>query len=147
MANDITFQSGSFGPLEDAMFRAATELALAEKLPLIYLAANSGARVGLASEVKECLQVQWAEEADPSRGISYLYLSDADHRRLTATAAGSPHPAVEAQAGCPSVEAVMSCLLNGGVAFHAHLSHLTAVTLPQPAPPSHPPSAWAAFPL
>lgn len=39
------------------MFRAATEHALEEKLPLFYLAANAGARVGLAQEVKQCLQV------------------------------------------------------------------------------------------
>ena len=39
------------------MFRAATEYALEEKLPLIYLAANAGARVGLAQEIKQCLQV------------------------------------------------------------------------------------------
>ena len=56
IANDITFNSGAFGPREDAAFRAATEYALAEKLPLVYLAANSGARVGLANEVKQCLQ-------------------------------------------------------------------------------------------
>ena len=57
IANDITHSSGSFGPKEDAVFRAATEHALALKLPVIYLAANSGARVGLAAEVKACLQV------------------------------------------------------------------------------------------
>ena len=56
VANDITHNSGAFGPREDAVFRAATELALAERLPLVYLAANSGARVGLAAEVKACLQ-------------------------------------------------------------------------------------------
>ena len=58
VANDITFSSGSFGTKEDAVFRAATEYALEEKLPLIYLAANAGARVGLAQEVKQCLQVK-----------------------------------------------------------------------------------------
>jgi hypothetical protein len=40
IANDITYQSGAFGPREDCLFRAATELALEEKLPCIYLAAN-----------------------------------------------------------------------------------------------------------
>ncbi len=40
------------------MFRAATEWALEERLPVVYLAANSGARVGLASEVKQCLRVR-----------------------------------------------------------------------------------------
>lgn len=43
IANDITFQSGAFGPREDALFKAATELALEERLPMVYLAANSGA--------------------------------------------------------------------------------------------------------
>lgn len=57
VANDITFNSGAFGTKEDAVFRAATEHALEEKLPLVYLAANAGARVGLAHEVKQCLQV------------------------------------------------------------------------------------------
>lgn len=57
VANDITFNSGAFGTKEDAVFRAATEHALEEKLPLVYLAANAGARVGLAQEVKQCLQV------------------------------------------------------------------------------------------
>lgn len=52
MANDITAQAGAFGPREDALFRAAGELALKERLPLIYLAANSGARVGVALEVR-----------------------------------------------------------------------------------------------
>lgn len=57
VANDITFSSGSFGPREDTAFRAATEYALEERIPLIYLAANSGARVGLANEVKQALKV------------------------------------------------------------------------------------------
>ena len=57
MANDITYSPGSFGPREDAVFRAATEYALEERLPLVYLAANSGARVGLADEVKQKLKV------------------------------------------------------------------------------------------
>lgn len=58
IANDITHNSGAFGPREDAVFRAATELALAERLPLVYLAANSGARVGLSAEVKAVLQAR-----------------------------------------------------------------------------------------
>jgi hypothetical protein len=57
IANDITHQSGAFGPREDAVFRAAAEFALEQRLPLAYLAANSGARVGLATEVRDCLQV------------------------------------------------------------------------------------------
>ncbi|MBA0551193.1 hypothetical protein Golob_022088, partial [Gossypium lobatum] len=43
VANDVTFKAGSFGPREDAFFLAVTDLACSKKLPLIYLAANSGA--------------------------------------------------------------------------------------------------------
>ena len=57
IANDITYSSGSFGPREDAVFKAATEYALEERLPLIYLAANSGARVGLSDEIKQRVKV------------------------------------------------------------------------------------------
>ena len=42
IANDITYQSGAFGPNEDAVFRAATEMALELQMPIIYLSANSG---------------------------------------------------------------------------------------------------------
>ena len=51
IANDITFKSGSFGPEEDLMILAASRLARQEGIPRIYLAANSGARIGLANEV------------------------------------------------------------------------------------------------
>lgn len=82
IANDITHASGAFGPKEDAMFRAATEYALAERLPVVYLAANSGARVGLASEVKQCLNVEWNNPEDPSKGFAYLYLTSADYESI-----------------------------------------------------------------
>lgn len=58
VANDITWQSGAFSPAEDAVFRAAVDYALEERLPLLYLAANAGARVGLATEVGVCT---WGE--------------------------------------------------------------------------------------
>ena len=64
------------------MFRAATEHALAERLPLIYLAANSGARVGLANELKQCINAAWNDESDPSKGFKYLYLTPEDYHSI-----------------------------------------------------------------
>jgi len=89
VANDITHNSGAFGPREDAAFRGATELALAERLPLVYLAANSGARVGLAAEVKACLRVEWAVADDPTKGFKSLYLTDDDYQAIIARAPGA----------------------------------------------------------
>jgi acetyl-CoA carboxylase/biotin carboxylase 1 len=82
IANDITFQSGSFGPAEDIVFNLASEMARREKLPRIYIAANSGARIGLASEVKDVFRVEWNDSSDPSKGFKYLYILDKDYQRI-----------------------------------------------------------------
>ncbi|KAM1551703.1 hypothetical protein ACFXTH_043944 [Malus domestica] len=82
VSNDVTFKAGSFGPREDAFFFAVTELACAKKLPLIYLAANSGARIGVAEEVKSCFKVGWSDESSPERGFQYVYLTSEDYARI-----------------------------------------------------------------
>ena len=85
IANDASHGAGSFGPKEDAVFKAATELGLKRKLPIIYLCVNSGARFGLAEEVRKCFRVAWVNESDPSKGFQYLYLEDADYQKLKAS--------------------------------------------------------------
>ncbi|GJN07657.1 hypothetical protein PR202_ga25502 [Eleusine coracana subsp. coracana] len=85
VANDITFRAGSFGPREDAFFEAVTNLACEKKLPLIYLAANSGARIGIADEVKSCFRVGWSDESSPERGFQYIYLTDEDYSRIASS--------------------------------------------------------------
>ncbi|XP_008803739.1 acetyl-CoA carboxylase 1-like [Phoenix dactylifera] len=82
VANDVTFKAGSFGPREDAFFYAVTNLSCDKKLPLIYLAANSGARIGVAEEVKACFRVGWSDELSPERGFHYIYLTPEDYARI-----------------------------------------------------------------
>ncbi|XP_058224894.1 acetyl-CoA carboxylase 1-like isoform X2 [Rhododendron vialii] len=82
VSNDVTFKAGSFGPREDAFFLAVTDLACAKKLPLIYLAANSGARIGVAEEVKSCFKVGWSDESTPESGFQYVYLTPEDYTRI-----------------------------------------------------------------
>ncbi|KAJ7965672.1 Acetyl CoA carboxylase [Quillaja saponaria] len=82
VANDVTFKAGSFGPKEDAFFLAVTDLACAKKLPLIYLAANSGARLGVAGEVKTRFRVGWSDELNPERGFQYVYLTPDDYSQI-----------------------------------------------------------------
>lgn len=82
VSNDVTFKAGSFGPREDAFFLAVTDLACAKKLPLIYLAANSGARIGVAEEVKSCFKVGWSDESTPESGFHYVYLTPEDYARI-----------------------------------------------------------------
>ncbi|KAK7197558.1 acetyl-CoA carboxylase [Novymonas esmeraldas] len=79
VANDITFQSGSFAVPEDRVFKAAAVLARAQHLPFVYISANSGARLGISTEVKKKFLVAFTEKGE----IAYLYLTKADYESLT----------------------------------------------------------------
>ncbi|GBC48526.2 uncharacterized protein OCT59_029816 [Rhizophagus irregularis] len=82
IANDITYQIGSFGPNEDQFFYKATELARELGIPRIYLSANSGARIGLAEEVMNHFHVAWVDRENPSKGVKYLYLDSETYKHL-----------------------------------------------------------------
>ncbi|KAM3610281.1 uncharacterized protein V6R79_001760 [Siganus canaliculatus] len=87
ICNDITYMIGSFGPQEDELYLKASELARAEGIPRVYIAANSGARIGLAEEIKHMFQVAWIDPADPYKGFKYLYLTPQDYTRISSTSA------------------------------------------------------------
>eukprot|EP00931_Biecheleriopsis_adriatica_P052507 TRINITY_DN3055_c0_g1_i3.p1 TRINITY_DN3055_c0_g1~~TRINITY_DN3055_c0_g1_i3.p1 ORF type:complete len:2157 (-),score=543.39 TRINITY_DN3055_c0_g1_i3:77-6547(-) len=82
IANDVTHKAGSFGVDEDIFFQKASEYARDNGLPRIHIACNSGARVGLAEELKPYIQAQWIDDEDPSKGFEYLYLTDEDYQRF-----------------------------------------------------------------
>jgi acetyl-CoA carboxylase/biotin carboxylase 1 len=82
IANDITYQIGSFGPNEDQFFYKATELARELGIPRVYLSANSGARIGLAEEVMNHFRVAWVDKENPSKGVKYLYLDSEIYKHL-----------------------------------------------------------------
>jgi len=79
IANDITIAIGSFGPKEDILFLRASELARKLRIPRIYLAANSGARIGIAREFLSMFRVAWEDPHDPEKGFKYLYLTPEDY--------------------------------------------------------------------
>nr|XP_043881435.1 acetyl-CoA carboxylase isoform X2 [Solea senegalensis] len=91
ICNDITHMIGSFGPQEDELFLRASELARAEGIPRIYVAANSGARIGLAEELKHMFQVAWIDPNDLYKGFKYLYLTPQDYTRISSTNAVHCH--------------------------------------------------------
>ncbi len=84
IANDITHRAGSFGTMEDRLFSEASRYARERGIPRVYLAANSGARIGLAQEVKEAFRVAWKDPQDLTKGFHYLYLTPEDYKRLAA---------------------------------------------------------------
>ncbi|KAJ8978777.1 hypothetical protein NQ317_015501 [Molorchus minor] len=83
IANDITFLIGSFGPREDKVFGLASEISRKLKIPRIYIAANSGARIGLAEEVKALFRIAWEDNKEPDRGFRYLYLTPEDYAKVS----------------------------------------------------------------
>ena len=84
ICNDITYMIGSFGPEEDKLFLAASQLARKLGLPRIYVAANSGARIGLAEEIKHLFRVAWVDVVDPEKGFKYIYLIPDDFKKVSA---------------------------------------------------------------
>ncbi|EPY43322.1 acetyl-CoA carboxylase, partial [Angomonas deanei] len=78
VANDITFQSGSFAVPEDVVFKAASDLAREKRIPFVYISANSGARIGLIDDVKRKFLVSFT----PKNEIDYLYVLENDYKEL-----------------------------------------------------------------
>ncbi|OCT94491.1 hypothetical protein XELAEV_18012163mg [Xenopus laevis] len=84
IGNDITYKIGSFGPQEDLLYLRASELSRSEGIPRIYVAANSGARIGLAEEIRHMFHVAWEDPVDPYKGFKYLYLTPQDYKKVSA---------------------------------------------------------------
>ena len=82
IANDVTVQSGSFGVPEDEVFFKASKYARERKIPRVYIACNSGARIGLVDDLKPKFNIKFVDEANPSKGFEYLYLTDEVYKSL-----------------------------------------------------------------
>lgn len=82
IGNDLTHSLGVFGPKEDLVFQRASEKARAMRVPRIYLSANSGARIGLAEEVKGQFHIQWVDDTNPDKGFDYVYLLPEEYKKL-----------------------------------------------------------------
>ena len=83
VANDITYQIGSFGPQEDRFFNKCTDLARKLGIPRIYLSANSGARIGMADELIPHFSVAWNDPKNQNGGFKYLYLTPEKREKLS----------------------------------------------------------------
>ena len=82
IANDVTVQSGSFGVAEDEVFFKASKYARENKIPRVYIACNSGARIGLVDDLKPKFEIKFIDDAAPSKGFEYLYLTDEVYKSL-----------------------------------------------------------------
>jgi acetyl-CoA carboxylase/biotin carboxylase 1 len=126
IANDITLQNGSMCNKEDLVFLkgkdfpysrwpspslpiviiptvVASELARKEGIPRIYISANSGARIGLADEVKAKFQISWKGKGN-NRSLNYLYLLPEDFKELNGVTL-PPSPPCPFFNVCPSSNA------------------------------------------
>ena len=83
ISNDITFKAGSFGTREDILFKLASEYARRVQLPRLFVAANSGARIGMAEGVKKTFKVCFKDVAKPESGFNYLYLDKDEYMKMS----------------------------------------------------------------
>ncbi len=78
IANDITHKAGSFGTREDVVFKLASEFAREKKIPRLFIAANSGARIGLSDSVKKTFKVAFKDPKKPENGFAFVYVTKGD---------------------------------------------------------------------
>ena len=83
IANDITHKAGSFGTREDVVFKLASEYAREKRIPRLYVAANSGARIGVADSVRNVFKVAFKDASKPENGFDYIYVTKEDYLGLT----------------------------------------------------------------
>ncbi|CAD7961548.1 unnamed protein product [Amoebophrya sp. A120] len=72
VANDITHKAGSFGVKEDLMYKQAAEFARKTGLPFVYIASNSGARVGMVDNLENSVKPHFT--VTPSAETSHHHL-------------------------------------------------------------------------
>lgn len=46
------------------------------------MSCNSGARIGLAEDVKALFKIAWEDRNNPEKGWKYLYLTEDDYRTI-----------------------------------------------------------------
>lgn len=85
IANDITYKAGSFGTREDVVFKMASEYARENRIPRLFIAANSGARIGLAERVRMTFKVAFKNPEKPDSGFDFLYVNKEDYLTLTSS--------------------------------------------------------------
>lgn len=86
IGNDLDFETGTFGVAEDKLFFYASEYARTKGVPRIYIAANSGAKFGLAAGVIDHVKVAWIDEMDHTKGFEYIYLDQKDRDNIDSNA-------------------------------------------------------------
>ena len=80
IANDITVNAGSFSWQDDLLFYNASKYARINKLPRIYISANSGARLEINNTVKDLFKIKWKNN-DINQGYEFLYLEKEDYKK------------------------------------------------------------------
>ncbi|KJH43390.1 carboxyl transferase domain protein [Dictyocaulus viviparus] len=82
IANDITFQSGSFATPEDTLYSLASEYSRKQKLPRINVSCNSGARIGLCEDVSKIFRAKFKDPNHPEEGFEYLYIDESEEESI-----------------------------------------------------------------
>jgi len=61
----------------------ASEYSREKRIPRLFIAANSGARIGLAARVKTSYKVAFKDASKPENGFDFLYVSREDYANMS----------------------------------------------------------------
>lgn len=51
----------------------------------IFISCNSGARIGLAEDIKALFKIAWEDPDEPDKGFKYIYLTTEDYSKVAST--------------------------------------------------------------
>jgi acetyl-CoA carboxylase/biotin carboxylase 1 len=72
----------------------ASEYAREKRIPRLFIAANSGARIGLADRVKKMYKVAFKDAEKPENGFNFLFVTKDDYSKLRSSSEIIAEPAM-----------------------------------------------------
>ncbi|KAK0395211.1 hypothetical protein QR680_001177 [Steinernema hermaphroditum] len=74
ITSDITFRTGSYSMDEHNLYAKVSVYSRKINCPRAFIAASSGARIGLATQVQKEIHIKWRDNG-PEKGYEYLYVN------------------------------------------------------------------------
>ena len=83
IGNDITIKSGSISLKDGYLFSKAVRFARDNGYPVVYISANSGAKIDISNKLMEVFKVKWNDAKNLNKGYEYLYLEPEDYKTFS----------------------------------------------------------------
>ncbi|CRH01227.1 acetyl-CoA carboxylase, putative [Plasmodium relictum] len=82
LIDNVIVRGGSYGYEELNLLKNIFDLIIIYKIPLIYIANNSGAEIKILDILKNNIKVKWINEEKKNEGIEYFYVEEDGYEKI-----------------------------------------------------------------